>query len=89
ERLNQSRQEQQELTGQLAALDRQLDQWTLPEELRLLQTSAQLEWLAQRLDDLAGQRQQCQRDFDRLIARQRQTQQLQQELRAAETILQQ
>ncbi|NDM57776.1 hypothetical protein, partial [Klebsiella pneumoniae] len=31
ERLNQSRQEQQELTGQLAALDRQLDQWTLPE----------------------------------------------------------
>ncbi|WP_163115813.1 hypothetical protein, partial [Acinetobacter baumannii] len=30
-----------------------------------------------------------QRDFDRLIARQRQTQQLQQELRAAETILQQ
>ncbi len=89
ERLNQSRQEQQELTGQLAALDRQLDQWTLPEELRLLQPSAQLEWLAQRLDDLAGQRQQCQRDFDRLIARQRQTQQLQQELRAAETILQQ
>ena len=87
ERLNQSRQEQQELTGQLAALDRQLEQWTLPEELRLLQPSAQLEWLAQRLDDLAGQRQQ--RDFDRLIARQRQTQQLQQELRAAETILQQ
>lgn len=89
ERLNQSRQEQQELTGQLAALDRQLEQWTLPEELRLLQPSAQLEWLAQRLDDLAEQRQQCQRDFDRLIARQRQTQQLQQELRAAETILQQ
>ncbi|MDF5920034.1 SMC family ATPase [Pseudomonas aeruginosa] len=89
ERLNQSRQEQQELTGHLAALDRQLEQWTLPEELRLLQPSAQLEWLAQRLDDLAGQRQQRQRDFDRLIARQRQTQQLQQELRAAETSLQQ
>ncbi|MFU2931337.1 AAA family ATPase [Pseudomonas paraeruginosa] len=89
EKLNQSRHEQQELTEQLAALDRQLGQWTLPGELLRLEPAAQLEWLGTRLDELAEQRQHSQQDFDRLIARQRQAQQLRQQLRAAEATLQQ